>query len=128
MARRVVQPVSSASRELAIELARIAHELKCTDVLVLSMGGRSPVCDYFIVASGTSARQLGGVAEQLMKHAKTEGSPAFRSSKDVGSSWIAIDMVSIVVHLFEPGQRAYYDLEGLWGDADRVAWRSGEAA
>ena len=70
--------------------------------------------------------------EQLMKLGKAQGSPAFRSSTDTGSSWIIIDFVSVVVHLFEPNQRAYYDLEGLWGDAERVTWRksggAGEAA
>jgi ribosome-associated protein len=132
MARRTAKPDTSASRALAIELARLAHDLKCTDVLLLSVGAQSQVCDYFLIASGTSARQLAGVGEQLMKLGKAQGSPAFRSSTDTGSSWIIIDFVSVVVHLFEPNQRAYYDLEGLWGDAERVTWRksggAGEAA
>jgi ribosome-associated protein len=123
MARRTAKPDTSASRALAIELARLANDLKCTDVLLLSVGAQSQVCDYFLIASGTSARQLAGVGEQLMKLGKAQGSPAFRSSADTGSSWIIIDFVSVVVHLFEPNQRAYYDLEGLWGDAERVTWR-----
>ncbi|MBM4110790.1 MAG: ribosome silencing factor [Phycisphaerae bacterium] len=124
MARRTAKPDTSASRALAIELARLAHDLKCTDVLLLSVGAQSQVCDFFLIASGTSARQLAGVGEQLAKHGKSQGSPAFRSSADTGSSWIIIDFVSVVVHLFEPNQRAYYDLEGLWGDAERVTWRA----
>jgi ribosome-associated protein len=63
-----------------------------------------------------------------MKLGKAQGSPAFRSSADTGSSWIIIDFVSVVVHLFEPNQRAYYDLEGLWGDAERVTWRKAGGA
>jgi ribosome-associated protein len=128
MARRTAKPDTSASRALAIELARLANELKCTDVLLLSVGAQSQVCDYFLIASGTSARQLAGVGEQLMKLGKAQGSPAFRSSADTGSSWIIIDFVSVVVHLFEPNQRAYYDLEGLWGDAERVTWRKAGGA
>lgn len=123
MARRTAKPPESASRTLAIDLARLAHDLKCTDVLILDVGEQSQVCDCFLIASGTSARQLAGVAEQMAKHGKANGSPAFRSTSDAGSSWLIIDFVSVVVHLFEPGQRAYYDLEGLWGDADRVSWR-----
>jgi ribosome-associated protein len=128
MARRTAKPDTSASRALAIELARLANDLKCTDVLLLSVGAQSQVCDYFLIASGTSARQLAGVGEQLMKLGKAQGSPAFRSSADTGSSWIIIDFVSVVVHLFEPNQRAYYDLEGLWGDAERVTWRKSGGA
>jgi ribosome-associated protein len=128
MARRTAKPDTSASRALAIELARLANDLKCTDVLLLSVGAQSQVCDYFLIASGTSARQLAGVGEQLMKLGKAQGSPAFRSSADTGSSWIIIDFVSVVVHLFEPNQRAYYDLEGLWGDAERVTWRKAGGA
>lgn len=90
---------------------------------VLDVSGLSPVCDFLVIATGTSGRQMRSVADDLAGLAKARGLAAWRQSTDTGSSWIVVDLVDIVVHLFEPGQRQYYDLEGLWGDGERVAWR-----
>lgn len=99
------------------------EDLKCTDVSVLDVRGLSQVCDYLVIASGTSVRQMRSVAEDCEDLAKERGFPVYRSSRDEGTTWIVVDLVEIVVHLFEPEQRLYYDLELLWGDAKRVDWR-----
>ncbi len=98
-------------------------ELKCSDVIVLDLVGRSQICDYMIIATGTSQRQMKAVGEDIDKLGKALGSPAWRTSADSGTSWIVVDFVDVVVHLFEPNQRAFYDIEGLWSDAPRLAWR-----
>lgn len=116
---------TSGGRAFAIDAARLASDLKCTDVSVLDMRGRSPVCDYMVIASGTSQRQMKSVAQELSKHAKSSSGAPWRVSADEGSSWIVADFVDVVVHLFEPSQRAWYDLEGLWSDAPHVDWESG---
>lgn len=108
------------TRACAIDVARTMEDLKCTDVTVLDVRGHSQVCDYMVVASGTSVRQMRSVAEDCEDLAKTQGFPVYRSSRDEGTTWIVVDLVEIVVHLFEPEQREYYDLESLWADGKPV--------
>jgi ribosome-associated protein len=116
-------------RAFAIEAARLLADSKCTDVLVLDVRGQSQVCDYVVVGTGTSQRQMRSVAQELEEVGKPLGFTAWRSSRDDGTTWVVVDFVEVVVHLFEPDQRLYYDLELLWADAARVAWRrEGEAA
>lgn len=87
------------------------------------MRERSQVCDYIVVASGTSERQMRTVAQEIAELGVEMDHRAWRSSVDEGGTWIVIDCVSVVVHLFEPEQRLFYDIEGLWTGAPRVTWR-----
>ena len=126
--KRSTADAGSDARAFALGAARLASELKCSDVVVLDMKGRSPVCDFMVIASGTSPRQMKSVATEISKLGKSQSSAPWRVSADEGSSWICADFVDVVVHLFEPGQREWYDLEGLWSDASRIDWRAGTEA
>jgi ribosome-associated protein len=117
-----------SSRELAVELARLASDDKCTDVVLLDVRGLSPISDYVIVASGTSDRQMRAVADHAEDLGAQHGHTAFRSSKDPRALWLLIDFSDVVIHIFEPNTRAHYDIEMMWGDARRIEWdRSGKA-
>ncbi|MFM1889345.1 MAG: hypothetical protein RLZZ565_102 [Planctomycetota bacterium] len=110
-------------RGFAIEAARLLHDRKLEDVLVLDVRGLSNVCEYVVLASGTSGRQMKSVATEVEKLGKGMGFPPFRESRDPSISWVVADFVDVVVHLFEPQQRGFYDIETLWQGAPRVAWR-----
>ena len=114
------------SRSFAIEAARLLQDTKCTDITVLEVRGLSSVCDYIIVASGTSDRQMKTVRRDLEDLGDELGHDAFRADTDADSTWIIVDFVDVVVNLFEPNLRAYYDLEGLWSDAQRISWERPE--
>lgn len=109
-------------------MAAAASELKCTEVVVLDVRGLTAVCDWAIIASGTSDRQMRAVAQHLEDMGKERGMPPYRQSKDPRATWIVVDFVDTVVHIFEPQQRAFYDLEGLWSDAPRIRWRRTDPA
>lgn len=94
----------------------------CEDVRILDVRGISQLCDYLIIGSGTSDRQMRALAEELDELGAGHGQALFRQSADPGHTWVVLDFVDVVVHLFEPGQRAYYDLDGLWSDAETVSW------
>lgn len=98
---------------------------KCTDVVVLDVRGHSQVCDYVIIGTGTSQRQMRSVAQESEELGGARGTPAYRSTRDAGTTWVLVDFVETVVHLFEPDQRLYYDIELLWGSATRVEWKRG---
>ena len=107
----------------------MAADRHCEDVRLLDVRGLSQVCDFVLVASGTSDRQAKSVAAELEDLGKERGFPAYRSNRDDATTWTVVDFVSMVAHLFEPSRRAYYDLEELWSDAPRIEFeRSQDAA
>ncbi|MCZ6445897.1 MAG: ribosome silencing factor [Planctomycetota bacterium] len=109
-------------RSFSIEAAQLLADRHCEDVRLLDVTGLSQVCDYVLIGSGTSDRQMKSLAEELADLGQERDNPMFRSSADNALTWIVIDFVDLVAHLFEPNQRAYYDLEGLWSDAQLVEW------
>jgi ribosome-associated protein len=116
-----------AIRAFAVEAARLAADLKCSDVVVLDVRGHSPVCEYVVIASGTSQRQMKSVATQIGDLGDAMGMSAYRTNRDDGTTWIVVDCIEVLVHLFEPDQRLYYDLELMWAQAGRVDWRRDDA-
>lgn len=90
-------------------------------MVVLDLKGLSPVTDFFVIGTGTSARQMRAVADDLEELAKELGDRVMTRSID--DHWIVLDFVDVVIHIFSDEARAFYDLESLWGDAQRVTWR-----
>ena len=109
-------------RQLAIELARITHDDRCEDVAVMDLRGLSPVTDFFVICSGTSDRQMRTAADHAIEYGRKIGEPPFSKSGLETATWILIDFVNVVLHIFTPEHRDYYDLELLWGDAPRIDW------
>jgi len=98
-------------------------DTRSTDVRVLDLRGLSPVCDYMVLATGTSPRQMRTVADDVRELAEERGHRVLGGSTGTGENWTAIDLVDVVVHLFSAEARSYYDLENLWGDAVQVEWK-----
>lgn len=118
------------ARRLAIAAAVSLDEDKCTNVVVLDLRGRSQVADYFVVATGTSDRQMRSAALRVAEAGEAMGMPPFRSTLDErggadGRVWFVLDFVDVVVHVFDEESRMYYDLESLWGDGPIVDWAEG---
>jgi ribosome-associated protein len=116
------QAQRARARELAIEIARLLDENKCTDVLLLDVHGLTQVQDYIVIASGTSERQMRTCTGDIKAMVDLHGQNVYRADKDTTGTWQVIDCVDVVVHLFEPNTRGYYDLESRWGDAPRLEW------
>lgn len=117
------------TRRFAVEAARLLKDDRCEDIKLLDVRGLSQVCDYLIIGSGTSDRQIRSTGDDVKDLASKMGCPVFRRNEDGATTWLVLDCVDVVVHLFEPNTRAHYDLEMLWGDAPRVSWErsAGEA-
>ena len=121
-ARKEKKARTDPARQFAIDAARMLHDDKCVDVLVLDVRGISPVSEYIVVGSGSSERQMRSVLSHVEDMGAERGFGAFHSSRDDRAMWLLADFVHVVVHVFEPNTRAHYDLEMLWGDAERVPW------
>ena len=108
------------SAAFAVEAGRLLQDRHCEDVVLLDVTGLSQVCDYVLIATGTSDRQMKSVAVEVKNLGEEMQLPAFRKNIDSGATWIVVDFVTVVLHMFEPQRRAYYDLEDLWSDAKLV--------
>ena len=108
------------SIESAKAAARIAAENKGQDIVLLDLSKQTSIFDCFLIVTGTSRRQLHAIAEEIDRQLKARGEVRLTMSGYDESQWIAIDYGGIIVHLFDQEHRDYYDLEGLWGDAQRV--------
>ena len=94
---------------------------KAADVVVLDLRGLASFTDFFLLATGTSTRQIQTISVAIEGElVKLKVKPLHVEGYSQGE-WILMDYVDFVVHLFTPRSRAYYDLERLWGDAERLA-------
>jgi ribosome-associated protein len=112
---------SGRSLELAKAAARTAAENRGRDIVILDMREVTPVFDYFVLATGSSRRQLHAMKEEIDHKLEDEmGDHRLGVEGYQESRWILLDYGDVVVHLFEPEAREYYGLEDLWCDARRV--------
>ena len=90
---------SNADPELveafAVQAARSMRDDKCEDVVLLDVRGLSQVCDYVLIGSGTSQRQMKTVAQSVEDLGKERGEPPFRSTADTGTTWVVVDFVEV---------------------------------
>ena len=116
------------ARAFAIEAAQLIRDRHCEDVRLLDVQGLSQVTDYMLIGSGTSDRQMKSIADELKGLGKQGGMPVYRIDSDNNLTWIVVDFIDLVVHLFAPPVRAYYDLEELWSGASIVLWERPDAS
>ena len=112
---------------MALAAARTAEDNRGDDVVVLDVRGMTTEFDYFVLATGNSRRQLHAISEEIDRVLEKElddqrmGIEGYNESR-----WILLDYGTVVMHLFDAETRAYYALEDLWGQAQRVPlpWRT----
>ncbi len=110
----------AASLQLAQRAAQLCLDAKATDVLLLDVKSVSDVADCFAFASGTSDAHVRGVADQVQRQLDTEGHDAHHVEGLPQGRWVLLDYVDVVVHIFHPRLREFYQLERLWGDAEII--------
>lgn len=108
--------------------AQIALDTKAHDVILLDLRGVTDMTDFFLIASGTSDTHTRAIAEHIMETMKKEGYRADHVEGLEQGRWVLVDFVDFVVHVFHPTLRNFYQLERLWGDAERVTLEQGTGA
>lgn len=105
------------SLDLAHSIVEILDEKKGEDILLLDLIGVCSFADYFIICTGTSDRMLRALSDDVSKKLKLEASLMPHSLEgDAHTGWILIDYGDVILHLFSPLRREYYQLEELWQD------------
>lgn len=113
---------ASERRDSAALVDRIVHWLddaKAEDVAVIDLKGKSSIGDFMVIATGRSDRHVNAVAEQLQQLLKDEGQDRVRIEGQPQCDWVLIDTGDIIVHVFQPEFREFYNLEKMWS-ADRA--------
>jgi len=110
----------SEAEAFARAAARIAAERHCRDIVVLNLKGKSPATDYFVISTGTSDRQMRTVSDEICEAAREHNMQRFGRAGYEQARWILLDFIDVVVHIFDAEYRDYYDLDLLWGDAERL--------
>lgn len=107
--------------ELGELLARHAAELmlekKCEEVKILDVRGLTSVTDFFVIATADSERKAKAAADHVADRLREEGERPLHIEGLDAPHWILLDYVDVVVHIFMPDERRFYDLESLWSDA-----------
>ena len=88
---------------------------KAQGIVVISLDGKTEIADYMVIASGTSQRQVGAMAEHLQEKLKAAGLSGIPVEGSGHCDWVLIDAGDVVVHLFRPEVREFYNLEKMWG-------------
>jgi ribosome-associated protein len=114
-------PISSALHRACVA-AKTAADNKGRDILVLDLRSCTPLFDYFILATGTSRRQIHTLAEETDAALRAEGDTRIGIEGYEASKWVVQDYGDIMIHVFDPDTRDYYKLEELWADAKKVDW------
>ncbi|MFN3743371.1 MAG: ribosome silencing factor [Hyphomicrobiaceae bacterium] len=113
----------SERRDSAALVDRIVHWLddaKAEDVAVIDLKGKTSIGDFMIIATGRSDRHVNAVAEQILQALRDEGLARVRVEGQPQCDWVLIDTGDIIIHIFQPEIRAFYNLEKMWS-ADRGA-------
>ncbi len=113
--------------EVLLEANELAHAVvdviagkKGSNVLMLDMREVTLLADYYILCDGSSKRQIDAIGDELIESLKKDGSQRAVVEGTPESGWMLIDFGSVIVHIFSPEKRAYYQLEELWKKAPIV--------
>lgn len=134
MSQTILSPSAAGSRsdrglKLALAAAQVAEENRGRDIVVLDMRELTTMFDFFVIASGSSRRQLHAMSEEIDRVLEQElGDKRLGVEGYNESRWILLDYGDVVIHLMDDEARQYYNLEELWCDARRVDLPAGQRA
>jgi ribosome-associated protein len=102
------------SLQLSRLIADAAAEKKARGVVKLDIRHRTSMADYFVICEGDTDRQVRAISDSIVRSCKAAGVSPLRTAGYEDGSWVVLDYSTVIVHVFLPGERAYYDLESLW--------------
>ncbi len=106
--------------DLAQICAKVALDAKAEELVILDVQGISSFTDFFVIMNGRSTRHVQGLAETIEGELRSKRVKATHAEGLQDGMWVLLDFDEVVVHIFYHGQRAFYDLEGLWHDAKHI--------
>ena len=119
----VIRMAKPAKEELLEFVLQQLDDDQAQEVVTIDLEGKSSIADYMVIASGRSTRQVASIAQKLAEKLKQNGYGPVKLEGLPAADWVLLDAGDIVVHLFRPEVRSFYNLERMWafGDAPPVA-------
>ena len=97
-------------------IEKTLNQNKAKNIIAISLKGKSSIADYMIIASGNSSRHIQSLAEILVKKLSEKGYGKCKIEGKTSKDWKLVDAIDIIVHIFHPEKRKFYDLEKMWCD------------
>lgn len=120
--------MTSDSQTIALAAAQAAADKKAEDIRILDLRKISSFADYFVICSGTSEPHLKAIGSEVREKLRETHGLTAHADGFPASQWIVLDYAGVLVHIFQPDKRAFYDLESLWRDAPRVPFEDNPPA
>ena len=120
---KVIRMTDADKKELLDFVLKQLDDDQAQEVVTIDLEGKSSIADYMVIASGRSTRQVASIAQKLAEKLKQNGYGPVKLEGLPAADWVLLDAGDIVVHLFRPEVRSFYNLERMWafGDAPPVA-------
>jgi len=109
-----------SSLELARRIVELAEDKKAADIVLLDLSELTTLADYFVIASGNSERQLDAIADGVVSGLRDEKVRPYGREGTAASHWVLIDYGGVILHVFTPPERDFYQLERHWSEAKTV--------
>ncbi len=103
-------------REILSIILKELDDDKAEDVVTIDLAGKSDIADFMVVASGRSARHVGAMADKVVQRLKEAGVTGVNVEGASSCDWVLIDAHDVIVHLFRPEVRAFYNIERVWSE------------
>ena len=121
--RRKARPAATTDRsslDLARRIVELAEDKKAADIILLDLSALTAMADYFVICSGGSERQLDAIANGIIGTLRDEGIRPIGREGVPASHWVLVDFGTVIVHVFTPPERDFYQLEKHWAEAKTV--------
>ncbi len=102
--------------QLKDEIENILEDNKAIDIKSIDLKNKSSIADFMIIASGTSSRHIQALSEMILIKLKDKGIANCRLEGKESNEWKLIDAIDIIIHIFHPEKRKFYDLEKMWSE------------
>ena len=101
-------------------IEKALNDSKAKNIISINLKGKSSIADYMIIASGTSSRHIQSLSEIIVKELDKSGLGKYNIEGKTSTDWKLIDAIDIIVHIFHPEKRKFYDLEKMWCDPTEI--------
>jgi ribosome-associated protein len=110
---------SYSAQEKSLVIAKAALDKQADNVVIMKMSGVATICDYFVILSANTERNIKAIADNIRENLKKLSLRVWHTEGYNEASWVLIDCYDVVVHIFRKDTREFYDLEHLWADAPK---------
>ncbi len=114
------------AKEIALKAAKALDEKKAKDIKIIYVNEQTIIADYFVIAAGTSRTQVNALADEVDYKLGLEGIQPTKIEGRGQGTWVLLDYDSVLVHVFNPQSREFYNLEKLWADGKEIPFEATE--